>query len=103
MENFIDVPFIMQVALFMVGITQCLKQFFELKSRKLKILLAICVGATGGVLLFFVPSWIFNTILGISVGVVFYDYILKGLEKMFSGEYTYDKFDRPPRRKNIEK
>ena len=101
MERFIDAPFIIQVALFMVGITQLLKQFFELKSRKLKIVLAIFVGAVGGILLVFVPAWIFNTILGISVGVVFYDYILKWLEKWLSGENNrYPIPDKMPPKKN---
>lgn len=101
MERLIDASFIIQVALFMVGITQLLKQFFEVKNRKLKIVIAIIVGAVGGILLVYVPAWIFNTILGISVGVVFYDYILKWLEKWLSGEnprYTFP--EKMPQKKN---
>lgn len=80
MNNF-DFTAIIQTAVFMVGITQLLKQFFEPKSRKVKIVITIIVGAIGGVLLQFVSAWIFTTLLGISVGIVFYDYILKFIEK----------------------
>ena len=84
-NSFIDVPAIIQIAVFMVGLTQLLKQFFELRHRKLKILLTIAVGVAGGLLLHFLPSWCFTSLLGISVGVVFYDYFLKALEKLFKG------------------
>lgn len=85
MEEFIDFKSIMQIAMFMVGITQTLKQFFEIKNKKVKILVTLGVGIVGGVLLQFVPAWIFTTLLGISIGVVFYDYILKSIEKFFTG------------------
>ncbi len=84
-EAFIDVKAIIQIAVFMVGITQMLKQVFSVGNAKLKILLTVLVGALGGVLLQYLPTWIFTTLLGISVGVVFYDYVLKGLEKLFRG------------------
>ena len=83
MHNF-DFTAIIQIAVFMVGITQLLKQFFEPKSRKLKIVITIIVGVIGGVLLQFVPAWIFTTLLGISVGIIFYDYILKFIEKQLA-------------------
>ena len=75
---------IAQIAMFMVGITQLLKQFFEPENKKLKIVITIAVGAVGGILLHFLPTWIFVTLLGISVGVVFYDYILKYMEKIIT-------------------
>lgn len=82
MDNIVDVKTIINVALFMVGITQLLKNFFSIKNIKLKILLTVLVGAAGSALLFFAPAWLFNGLLGISVGVVFYDYFLKMLEKI---------------------
>ena len=85
MEEFIDFKSIMQIAMFMVGITQTLKQFFEIKNKKVKILVTLGVGIVGGVLLQFVPAWIFTTLLGMSIGVVFYDYVLKSIEKFFTG------------------
>ena len=83
--NYIDVKAIVQVAVFMVGITQMLKQLLSVKNARLKILLTIAVGIGGGLLLHYLPAWVFTTLLGVSVGVVFYDYILKGLEKVFRG------------------
>ena len=82
MDNIVDVRTIINVALFMVGITQLLKNFFSIKNVKLKILITVLVGIAGAVLLFFAPAWVFNGLLGISVGVVFYDYFLKMLEKI---------------------
>ena len=84
-QSFIDVPAIIQIAVFMVGITQMLKNFFDVKHRKLKILLTILVGVAGGILLHYLPTWIFMTLLGIAVGVIFYDTILKILEKLIRG------------------
>ena len=62
-----------------------LKQFFEVKHKKLKILLTILVGIAGGALLHFLPTWIFTSLLGIAVGVIFYDNVLKILEKLVKG------------------
>ena len=76
---------IMQIACFTVGVTQMLKQLFDAKSRVLKVLLTIFVGIAGGLLLQFLPQWVFITLLGVSVGVVFYDYVLKLLERMLKG------------------
>lgn len=75
---------IIQIAVFMVGITQIFKQFFEPQSKKLKIIITIAVGAVGGILQHYLPSWVFVTLLGISIGVVFYDYILKYMEKIIT-------------------
>lgn len=84
-ENYIDVKAIVQVAAFTVGITQMLKGLFNVKNAKLKILLTILVGIVGGLLLQFLPAWVFTTMLGISIGVIFYDTILKLIEKIFTG------------------
>ena len=84
-QSFIDIPAIFQLAVFMVGITQLLKQFFEVKNKQLKILMTILVGIAGGALLHFLPTWIFTSMLGISVGVIFYDNVLKILEKLVKG------------------
>ena len=75
---------IIEIAMFMVGITQVLKNFFEPENKKVKIIITMAVGAVGGVLLHFLPTWVFVTFLGISVGVVFYDYILKYMEKLIT-------------------
>lgn len=89
---------ITQIAVFMVGITQILKQFFEPQSKKLKIIITIAVGAAGGILQHYLPSWVFITLLGISVGVVFYDYILKYMEKIItkhSGNIAEKELEKP--------
>ena len=75
---------IIEIAMFMVGITQVLKNFFEPENKKVKIIITMAVGAVGGVLLHFLPTWVFVTFLGLSVGVVFYDYILKYMEKLIT-------------------
>mgnify|MGYP006916077166 CR=1 FL=1 len=84
-ENFIDIRAIVQISIFMVGLTQLAKQFLEIKRRRLKIAVTVAVGLAGGLLLHYLPPWIFTMLLGISTGVIFYDYILKILEKFFRG------------------
>lgn len=76
---------ILPVALFMVGFTQLLKQFFEPKDKKVKILITIAVGIIGGIIKHFVPDWVFQMLLSVSFGVVFYDYFLKYIEKVLDG------------------
>ena len=93
MENVVDVKVIINVALFMVGITQLLKNFFNVKNVKIKILITVLVGVAGVVLLQFMPAWVFNGLLGISVGVVFYDYFLKMLEKIIGMKSIENKLE----------
>jgi hypothetical protein len=76
---------IISVAVFCVGITQVLKQLFNARFAWVKILITIAVGFAGGVLLQFAPAWVFTTLLGVSVAVVFYDNVLKILEKISRG------------------
>lgn len=85
MAESIDWKAIMQIACFTVGVTQMLKQLFSTESRVFKVLLTIFVGIAGGLLLQFLPPWVFLTLLGVSVGVVFYDYVLKLLERVLKG------------------
>ena len=80
-----DYKAIIQVALFCVGITQMVKQLLSIEHKVVKILLTVLVGFAGGVLLQFAPSWVFTTLLGVSVAVVFYDNVLKILEKVSRG------------------
>lgn len=77
--------FIIKIAVFTVGVTSMLKQLLEVKNAKLKILATVIVGALGGVLLCFLPEKVFLTVVGVSVAVVFYDSILKLMEKMLKG------------------
>jgi len=76
---------VIQVAVFCVGITQMLKQLLSIEHKVVKILLTVLVGFAGGVLLQFAPAWVFTTLLGVSVAVVFYDNVLKILEKISRG------------------
>lgn len=80
-----DYKAIIQVAVFCVGITQMIKQLLGIEHRVVKILLTVFVGFAGGVLLQFAPAWVFTTLLGVSVAVVFYDNVLKILEKISRG------------------
>lgn len=80
-----DYKAIIQVAVFCVGITQMVKQLLCIEYKVVKILLTVLVGFAGGVLLQFAPAWVFTTLLGVSVAVVFYDNVLKILEKISRG------------------
>ena len=80
-----DYKAIIQVAVFCVGITQMVKQLLCIEHKVVKILLTVLVGFAGGVLLQFAPAWVFTTLLGVSVAVVFYDNVLKILEKISRG------------------
>lgn len=73
------------VAIMTVGLTQVFKQLLCVEHRVVKILLTILVGFVGGVLLHFAPVWVSVTVLGVSVAVVFYDNVLKILEKISRG------------------
>ena len=73
--------YIFKIAMFTVGVTQLVKQFVMTKSNRVKVVLTVSVGVVGGVLLYYLPQEVFLTVVGISVGVVFYDGILKHIEK----------------------
>jgi|GEM_PF-3847304 hypothetical protein len=75
----------MYVAIFMVGITQMVKTFLNIKNVKLKAAITLLVGLAGGALLYFKLYWIFITLSGISIGVVFYDSVLKLIENLIAG------------------
>ena len=77
--------FVIKVAVFTVGVTSMVKQLLEIKHAKLKILLTVVVGALGGALLMFLPQEVFLTVLGVSMGVVFYDSVLKLMEGVLKG------------------
>jgi hypothetical protein len=85
MTEVLDWKTVMQVAVFTVGVTQLLKQLFSAKSRVVMILLTMAVGVAGGLVLQFLPQWVFLTLLGVAVGTVFYDYVLKILERVLKG------------------
>ena len=72
-----DWDFIIKVAVFTVGVTSMVKQLLSVQNAKLKILLTVIVGAVGGALLMLLPQEVFLTVLGVSMGVVFYDSVLK--------------------------
>ena len=76
---------ITSVAIMTVGLTQVFKQLLSIEHWVVKILLTILVGFVGGILLHFAPVWVSVTVLGISVAVIFYDNILKLLEKISKG------------------
>lgn len=76
---------ITSVAIMTVGLTQVFKQLLNVDHKILKILLTVLVGFAGGILLHFAPVWVSVTVLGISVAVIFYDNILKLLEKISKG------------------
>jgi len=87
----LDFGTVSKIAIFMVGITQLLKQFFDVQDKRIKILITIGVGVIGSLILKFLNPYIFTTMVGISTGVIFYDYILKKLEKLFSKDFLENK------------
>ena len=80
-----DWDFVIKVAVFTVGVTSMVKQLLSVQNAKLKILLTVIVGAVGGTLLMLLPQEVFLTVLGVSMGVVFYDSVLKLMEGVLKG------------------
>ena len=80
-----DWDFVIKVAVFTVGVTSMVKQLLSVQNAKLKILLTVIVGAVGGALLMLLPQEVFLTVLGVSMGVVFYDSVLKLMEGVLKG------------------
>ena len=76
---------ITSVAIMTVGLTQVFKKLLNVEHRVTKILLTIFIGFTGGILLHFAPMWVSVTVLGVSVAIIFYDNVLKILEKILTG------------------
>ncbi len=80
------ISYIVKVAVFTVGVTSMLKQVLPfIKSNRIKVFLTFITGACGGVLLYLLPEQVFLTIIGISVAVVFYDSVLKMIERVLKG------------------
>lgn len=75
---------VFKIAVFTVGVTQLAKQFASTKSSRAKAAIAVVSGTVGGLILHFLPQEVFLTIVGIAVGVLFYDSILKSIEKVIS-------------------
>ena len=80
-----DWDFVIKIAVFTVGITSMLNKLFGIENAKLKIVMTVATGAIGGLLLYFLPSEVFMTLIGISVAVVFYDSVLKMIERILKG------------------
>lgn len=87
--------YVFKIAMFTVGVTQLVKQFVPTKNNKIKVILTVSVGAIGGIFLYYLPQEVFLTIVGISVGVVFYDGILKLIEKRINA------FDKDMKREEL--
>ena len=79
-----DWDYVGKIAVFTVGVTQLIKKFVQTKSNRIKVLITVLSGAAGGLLLYYLPPQVFLTVVGISVGVLFYDGILKAVEKRIS-------------------
>ena len=81
-----DWNFVIKIAVFTVGVTSMLKQILSfIKFAWAKVLLTCLTGALGGILLYFLPEQVFLTIIGISIAVVFYDSVLKMIERVLKG------------------
>jgi uncharacterized membrane protein YfcA len=81
-----DWEYVIKIAVFTVGVTSMVKQMMSfIKSAWGKVLLTIATGSVGMALLAFLPKEVFMGIIGIAVAVVFYDTILKMMERVLKG------------------
>ena len=81
-----DWNYVIKIAVFTVGVTSMLKQvLIFVTSSWAKVLLTVLSGFLGMALLVFLPQEIFMGIIGISVAVVFYDSVLKMIERVLKG------------------
>ena len=76
---------IVYVAMFTVGMSQIIKQLLEVRDKRMKAFMTLTVGIVGGLVLNFMPDWVFKMFLGLSLGTIIYDLIIKIFEKVFKG------------------
>ena len=77
--------FVIKIAVFTVGITSMLNKLFSVENAKLKIAMTVTVGFIGYAVMTFINEYVFMTLIGISVAVVFYDSVLKMIERILKG------------------
>ena len=77
--------FVIKIAVFTVGITGMLNKLFSVENAKLKIAMTVTVGFIGYAVMTFINEYVFMTLIGISVAVVFYDSVLKMIERILKG------------------
>lgn len=81
-----DWNYVIKIAVWTVGVTSMLKQLLAfIKPAWAKVLLTVVTGLIGILCLYCLPEQIFLGLIGISVAVVFYDTILKMIERVLRG------------------
>ena len=81
-----DWSYVVKIAVWTVGVTSMLKQLLAfIKVSWAKVLLTVAVGLIGMLCLYYLPEQIFLGLIGIAVAVVFYDTILKMIERILKG------------------
>ena len=81
-----DWSYVIKIAVWTVGITSMLKQLLAfIKLAWAKVLLTVITGLIGMLCLYYLPEQIFLGLIGIAVAVVFYDTILKMIERILKG------------------
>lgn len=81
-----DWNYVIKIAVWTVGVTSMLKQLCAfIKPAWAKVLLTVVAGLIGMLCLYCLPEQIFLGLIGISIAVVFYDTILKMIERMLKG------------------
>ena len=81
-----DWSYVVKIAVWTVGVTSMLKQLLAfIEPAWAKVLLTVVTGLIGMLCLYYLPEQIFLGLIGIAVAVVFYDTILKMIERVLKG------------------
>lgn len=81
-----DWNYVIKIAVWTVGVTSMLKQLCAfIKVSWAKVLLTVIVGLIGMLCLHYLPEQVFLGLIGIAIAVIFYDNILKMIERMLKG------------------
>lgn len=81
-----DWNYVIKIAVWTVGVTSMLKQLLAfIKPAWAKVLLTVVTGLIGILCLYCLSEQVFLGLIGISIAVVFYDTILKMIERVLRG------------------
>ena len=81
-----DWNYVIKIAVWTVGVTSMLKQLLAfIKPAWAKVLLTVIVGLIGILCLYCLPEQVFLGLIGIAIAVIFYDNILKMMERVLKG------------------
>lgn len=77
-----DTSIIIKAAFSTVGTVQMLKNFINLKNKKLWVIPTVLFAVV--YTMPFIPAWVLDAVLTVSGATLFYDTIVKSFEKIFT-------------------